>query len=224
MDPVPLWLAAANGAQGASLTNSLCQVDLHEPRYAVLVENRTLFVCLRMVSIHAPLQPAIESGLFGFLGEERITLVSATDTKRKEQYRAFWQKYGRRPDLNPCRFFDRWCQQSEWAREEAEVLELQWLINRWFKVKDSVPGAATVWKKKPSDGDTESYQSLFTYDEGIREAWTPNREHPWVRETSAALPQIRPTVMFRLCTYDCREKRQMYGWERGIDLFLEPKE
>lgn len=225
MDPVPLWLAAAERSQGASLTVSLCEVDVHERGHTDLVGSRTLFVCLRVVSIHAPLQPAIDSGLFGHLGEERITLVAATDTERKEQYRAFWQKHGRRPDLNPYRFFYKWCQQDEWAREETAGLELQWLVARWLKVvKNSIPGAATVWQKKPSDGDTDYYQSIFSAldKEELMKTWTPNREHPWVKASSATLPQIRPTVMFRLCTYDCPGKRRTMGWPDGVDLFREP--
>lgn len=218
-----MWLAAADRSRGASLTAPLFEVDLYEEPYDSLVRGRTLLVCLRMVSIHAPLQPAIESGLFGRLGEERVTLVDATDTERKEQYRAFWEKYGRRPDLNPYRFFDKWCQQGEWAREQAEGLQLLWLVSRWFKDKDSVPSTATAWKKQPSNSNTDSYPSMLRFLDGmdIRKSWTPDREHPWVRDTLASLPQIRPTVMFRLCTHDCPEARRRLGWQRGKDLFLE---
>lgn len=187
------------------------------------VRDRTLFVCLRMVSIHAPLQPAIESGLFGRLGEERVTLVDATDTEHKEQYRAFWEKHGRRPDLNPYRFFDKWSQQGEWAREEAEGMQLLWLISRWYKEKGSVPNAAAVWKQKPSESDTDDYRRMFGVMDGrdAEDDWTPDKEHPWVRDTSASLPQVQPTVMFRLCTHDCPEARRRNGWEGGEDLFLE---
>jgi hypothetical protein len=72
MDPIPLLLAATDRSQGASLTSTLFEVGLYEGPYDDLVRGRTLFVCLRMVSIHAPLQPAIESGLFGHLGESAL--------------------------------------------------------------------------------------------------------------------------------------------------------
>ncbi|KAK3937512.1 hypothetical protein QBC46DRAFT_411070 [Diplogelasinospora grovesii] len=225
MDPVPLWLAAADRSQGASLTAPLFEVDLKDGPYDSLVRDRTLLVCLRIVSIHAPLQPAVESGLFGLLGEERVTLVDAADTERKEQYRAFWEKHGRRPDLNPYRFFDKWCQQNEWAQEKVEGLELMWLLSRWFKVKSSVPSAATVWKKQPSDSDDETWPARLEFMEPmeIMKYWTPNRKHPWVRDTHTSLPKIRPTVMFRLCTHEQDEdlvgrKALTISWSLQSDL------
>ncbi|KAK3938094.1 hypothetical protein QBC46DRAFT_390935 [Diplogelasinospora grovesii] len=229
MDPIPLWLAAAARAQGASLRTSLLVCELNQgvwddrreemTNHDELVRDTTLLVCLRIVTIHAPLQPAAESGLFGLLGDERITLVDATDTARKEQYRAFWEQHGRRPDLNPYRFFTKWSRENEWAQDEAEALETHWLVSRWFKVRDSVADSATAWKKQPEHASEGTISAMDAME--VKEHWTPNREHPWVKDTRTALPKIRPMVMFRLCTTDCHGEREKWGWKNGVDFFDE---
>jgi hypothetical protein len=106
----------------------------------------------------------------------------------------------------------------------VEGLELYWLLSRWFKVKSSVPSAATAWKKQPPDSDNGTWPTRITMMdvEEIMEYWTANKEHPWVRDTHTSLPKLRPTVMFRLCTHDCPESRRKFGWKKGIDYFLEP--
>lgn len=68
------------------MLNKLLWSQIHDQP----LQNRRLMVCVENVTIHAPLQPALDSGLFGLLGDARVVLVDATDTGLKRQYLAFW--------------------------------------------------------------------------------------------------------------------------------------
>lgn len=200
-DPVRFWLSQADArARDASLTRDLFRTLVQDRKHDDLLRNRSLLVCLRIVTIHAPLHPALESGLFGLLGDARVVLVDATDTERKERYRAFWKEHGPSPDADPypARFFDY--QQNVWVRDELKEHEISWLVYRWRADEDKIAGSELVWKKEP-DGDEDWDEAPWTWQH-----WIPDWEHWWARQTLSAMPKVCPTVMFRLCTQNCAEE------------------
>jgi hypothetical protein len=195
-----LYQAAAQ-ARDASLTVSFYYQLLCELQHMHTLWDKRLLVCFSIVAIHAPLQPALESGLFGLLGDARVILVDASDMKRKEQYRSFWEQHGLPSgvDPHPARFFDRFCQQniSAWISGETEEMRITWLIYLYNRTKEHIADADAAWtKKSPDRWDPEKQPWDW-------QRWVPNREHPWMRDTLMAMPELHPTVMIRLCTQQC---------------------
>lgn len=70
-DHVRFWLSAVAGSLGVSRTESIFVLNLLDGEYESLLCDKSLLVC-----IHAPLQTALESGLFGLLGDARVMLTS----------------------------------------------------------------------------------------------------------------------------------------------------
>lgn len=59
---------AAAKARDASLTSDFYYNLMLEPQHIGIFRNKRFLVCIGIATIHAPLQPALESGLFGLLG------------------------------------------------------------------------------------------------------------------------------------------------------------
>ncbi|KAB5566423.1 hypothetical protein GE09DRAFT_734898 [Coniochaeta sp. 2T2.1] len=208
-DLVRFWLSeAAKRARLASITLELFCSLPWEPAHLDLFRNQSLLLCLRVVSLHAPLQPALDSGLFGLLGDARVVFVDAADPEQKEQYRAFWEAHGtgRAADTHPARFFAEFCKQGgddddAWVRAAVEEMEIQWMLEQWYASRDGMAGADAdaVWSKIPTGWEDwpEQVQNWRNY--------VPNREHWWTKATLEAMPKLRPVVMFRLCTQRCPE-------------------
>jgi hypothetical protein len=227
-DPFPYGLPLQTGTgRGASLIEGLFDVDLvggmpsYDPYrgpYDTYIGGTTLLLCLHRVCIHTALQPAVESGLFGLLGEERIKRVDADDTERKEQERAFWERHGLRPDLNPYQCFQQWSSQNDWLQGVWEDKELAYIFPRWLEAKSTVFDPYNVWEKRPHDGDDQA-KWKSTPKTWLKRYWTINKEHLWVKKI---LPRIRLTEMFRLCTNNCREILRAKGWTASDEYFVEP--
>jgi hypothetical protein len=207
LDPVPKWLRLADQGRGACCTGGTLQglaqagEEYGPPAWYGnrLLRGRTLLLPLRTIAIHAPLEAALDSGLFGLLGDEPIVLVEATDTRRKQQFRAFWEAFdgpnGVHPvkDENAARFFDKYCDQDKWVEEEIAEVQQDWAVERWV--------VAHILRERNGGSDAAMPpDEQAVWPEG-QEA---NREHPWVEETLDCLPELRPMIMFRLCTRDCQ--------------------
>jgi hypothetical protein len=200
VDPVYFLLAeAAARARDFSVTADLLHSPLLRPKYLDTFRNKSFLVCLRVVCIHAPLQPALESGLFGLLGDARVVLVDADDRKLKERFQSFWEQHGAQQDTDPhtASFFDKWCQEDVWVSDEVKELKTDWMLRQWLETKDRITDADAVWTRQAT-GEEGQPRELW-------KLWVPNREHWWAKETLKATPNFRPTVMFRLCTQGCSE-------------------
>jgi hypothetical protein len=192
---------AAAKARDASLTDDFyCQL-IHNPVHMYTIRNKRLLVSLGVVAVHAPLQPALESGLFGLLGDARVVLVDADDTERMELYRSFWEKHGLPSDIDPHPpvFFNRFCRQGikVWVRGNTEDLRFNWLVHQWSINEERIADADEAWIKKPLD-DWDDEKEPWTW-----QRYVPNPEHPWMREALEAMPEVHSTLMVRLCTQRC---------------------
>lgn len=204
-DPVHFLFSEAPRARDISMTRSLLPWVYHNPDHFNTIRNQSLLVCLRFVTIHAPLQPALDSGLFGLLGDARVVLVDEDDIERKRQYRAFWEAHGIGTDKPAALFFDKDCERVG-AREELAMEKTARLFWEWTRTKDQIVDGDTAFSSF-SSGDEEQLLRWGYYPF----TWSLNRKHPWVRDTVEAMPELRQTVMFRLCTQNCPEKEQS-GW------------
>lgn len=71
----------------------------------ILEGMKKVMVCLKVVCIHVDAEPAIQSGLFGRLGEERVIMVDVHDDERVDQSRDLWKEHGSAPDSITDDFF-----------------------------------------------------------------------------------------------------------------------
>lgn len=182
-------------------------------------------VCLKVVCIHVDAEPAIQSGLFGRLGEERVVMVDALDDERVDQFRDLWEKHGSSPDSLTDDFFKRTAKSragtgSPAVQDRLEKIRARWLRDRWYdntgwwvtkllrrgRTRQSwheskVPGLVKeeVWERVPPQPRLRNDQWQATE--------IPNRGHGWVKETYSRMPEFLPAIMFRLCTnkYDLHE-------------------
>lgn len=179
---------------------------------------RHWLVCGAVVVIHTDKVAAIKSGHWGSLGEERVVLVKASDAERMNNFRQFWREHGVQEDQAAKVFFEAMADgvpkihYMETPDEFLLDLKIRWL-------HDSFLSEATdfevdqlqkeVWLTKPEDFDGRD-DDPRTMDYGdlpgrpfARQLWSPNRDHPWVKDVLARMPEFTPTIMFRLCTDFC---------------------
>ncbi|ORY63527.1 uncharacterized protein BCR38DRAFT_525065 [Pseudomassariella vexata] len=146
----------------------------------------------------APLQEAIESGLFGRLGEERIVLVDAADSERKRKFQNFSEVHGSGQDRQTAHFFQVYGKAESWVHDNMDELRIRWFMHMWRKTgKEAIEDYEGVWAERP-DGDEDWDEEPY-----LRQHWVLNQDHPWVKDFFKSMPEIRPTVTFRLCIQNC---------------------
>lgn len=181
-------------------------------------------VCTNIMVIHADELDAIHAGIFGRLGEERVVLVDAFDTKRLDQYHDFMLEHAattQDPALEAYfSFFNchpgsgwRYIHYAETPQQFYEDLEIRWLLycedrRIGFRDGDANPPQGN-WLITPQSFDDSDDDPRYM-DYGAlpgrpfaRQMWKPNRDHPWIQATLSRMPDFHPVVMFRLCTKDC---------------------
>lgn len=186
-----------------------------------LLEQRPRWsICGAIVVIHvADEAAAIDSGLWGVLGEERVVLVDCFDADRLDKFRRFWQEHGSKRYREAKHFFQGMVRGGVpmihyVERPEQFLLDLQirWLHDS-FPLGPETPAVRQlkreVWRTKPQDFDDRDDDPRFLDYEDLpgrpfaRQLWSPNPQHPWVKEVLSRMPEFGPTIMFRLCTKNC---------------------
>jgi hypothetical protein len=200
-DPLAFWRSTAAKAQRFSTTLAVMDMLVNQsPTTSPTWKHSDNYqVCLKVVSIHADLGPAIDSGLWGRFGERRVVLVDAADHKHKREMHAFWEAHGSKQDVQTQHFFKKYCNETLWVWEAKEELSVKWLMNRWRDEGRDIAAAVRerIWLRYPDDDadwDEEPY---------LRQHWKMNLDNAWVRNTLYDLPGLHLTVMFRLCTRNC---------------------
>lgn len=176
-----------------------------------------------VVVIHADEKDAIDAGIFGALGEERVVLVDVFDTQRLYQYKTFALAHRSKQDSMAEAFFEPpsshllsgWplIRYAETPQEYSRDLEIHWLLysqNRYYASEHGYDDPLrSNWLKTPESFDGVLDDPRYKDYEDLpgrpfaRQMWEPNRDHPWVQEALSRMPQFHPVIMFRLCTRDC---------------------
>lgn len=212
---------------GSKFHNASICADLLDPVYRQvrrevmdwLVKRPSWSICGAYVCIHATDEDAInKSGLWGPLGEERIVLVDARDTKRVASFRSFWQAQGTKEDVDTKVFFEACVDDvpkihnMETPAEFLQDLQIRWLHDHMPRQGENVDVEALqreVWVMTPADFDgKEDDPRQIDYGElpgrpFARQLWSPNHNHLWVQDILSKMPDVQPTIMFRLCANDC---------------------
>lgn len=210
-DPLPYLISMARRTQsGASLNRYLAESRWDDEDF---INNEgwelsnVYSICFKVVCIHCKVQPAIDSGLFGKFGDERIVLVDARHHQRIDQFRQLWQTHGLQQDTRSAIFFF-----SQYINDDAKIdgdntiqqllndLETMWVEAKWDLgrgPKKEGYSKDDVWEEQyTGDEDSDDDRPAIRY-------YKPNKDHPWVLSVLSRMPRIRPTIMLRLCTDDC---------------------
>ncbi|KAE8140452.1 hypothetical protein BDV38DRAFT_279954 [Aspergillus pseudotamarii] len=167
---------------------------------AALAEFHTSFdVAMAAVSLHISREAALRSGLFGLLGDAPVQMVDVDDEAQLRKFQALFKEHALEKEpavktllelFTSARFraaVETWKRQAEWI-----IIASMWDYAR--KENDIVranPGSAWV----PCLPGPEYSINLHQY--------SPNENHPWVKEARQSLPKLKPRIMVRHCTNEC---------------------
>lgn len=185
-----------------------------------LAKHPSCSICVAYVSIHATEQDAVrKSGLWGVLGDERIVLVDARDTKRLAEFHSFWKSYATKEPSLTTDFFDEFIDgvpkvhYVETPEEFLQDLQIRWLHDHMSHPDKSAESFEEIqkhaWLMTPSDFDgkeDDPRQADYGNLPGrpfARQLWSPNHDHPWVKKILGQIQDLQLTIMFRLCTHEC---------------------
>ncbi|KAL3485006.1 hypothetical protein BJX62DRAFT_229852 [Aspergillus germanicus] len=181
-------------------------------------------VSMDMCIIHASPEAGRRSGLFGLMGDAPVQLVDVADVQRITE---FWQLWASScpEDLEAECFFTSVKGLPKRVQRWREKVEPVWVYNDWFKAykarfKD-VSNPKDIWlgprhrrkrvrcnKLRPEYLSTDYGRSSRYFDfyptlDVDLDQFSLNRDHPFVRQSLAAMPRLLPKIMFRHCTDNC---------------------
>ncbi|KAB5540307.1 hypothetical protein GE09DRAFT_1136713 [Coniochaeta sp. 2T2.1] len=156
----------------------------------------TLLVCVKVVPLHASHRAALDSGLFGRLGDAPVVVIEADKREEVLPDQAFWQDHGSKPDDAPAEFFAEYCRRETWAEEAQEKLLVWALYRDWYH------------RHRGLGGDRRTRYAVMPGDNTPGEL---NWEHQWVKRALEDQPKMRPAIMFRLCMMECPSTRAVAG-------------
>jgi hypothetical protein len=173
---------------------------------------------LKIVVIHAAVEEAQHSGLFGLAGDEPIQLVDPLDTNLLMEF--FWltRSVYREQTEDTVAFFDGlranvgvWeAQVQAWRRDGlTRDLWMAWMAEceRDFAGIDNPGGVFTGprWRNGIALDMTDpaSYQTSATGGPIDLDQYGPDENHPWVEYFPVGLPNFRPRIQIRHCADRC---------------------
>ncbi|KAK1623314.1 hypothetical protein BDP81DRAFT_399625 [Colletotrichum phormii] len=164
---------------------------------------KSFLVCQKIVAIHAKIDAATQSGLWGFNGEERIVLVHVENLERIEEYACFNKTFGSEEDGETKGFFQGLVGDStQWSMQQEllNTWKARFLLGRWHDQQ------AELGLQKAEDWSVTPAPGLFgVLDSGL-ENWKLKEDSSWAKATLPAVPQVQWVYMFRLCVDDCHVK------------------
>jgi len=170
-------------------------------------------ICVMSISVHVPAKEALNSGLFGLLGDALVQMVQTTDYAMVDKFSRLvqdssappwvkWRFSGKLGDLKcHVQYIENW-------RNRFRAL---WLWNNLEEFEDlETPPRRDIWPEyRPSEGEFVLISLLGE----------PTKDHPWVKRVFSLMPEIRTTVMFRHCTLNCG--RPFSGDEIGTVEYIQ---
>ncbi|KAJ5773819.1 hypothetical protein N7457_008715 [Penicillium paradoxum] len=164
------------------------------------ISKRTEYlVALQVLPIHTDLKNALDSQLFGLLGDSPIQIVDPYDTERLQKFLELSN-----PQDRDVRLFSDMAIDTEGLKKSIDKwssnLVVAWIWEKWGreieKAALDIPSPHTVWI-----GD--HWTGLGQYIGMPGATLRPNMDHPWVQQIVNSMPRFRPTLVFRLCVLNC---------------------
>lgn len=182
----------------------------------LLVHNadRPVFVAIVLIVIHVTEEDAIASGLFGFLGDERIKMVDVDDVPTLQAYRELWAAKVGDKDPAPDIYFEHMLAHDKFQQKVAvwkEEARLELFAEVWNEARGAgfsgIENPSSLWVPPVKEGENPSKNPSKPLTQ-------PNIDHPWVRQQLAQLPEVVPKIMFRHCTNRCYDPNNLPSYMR----------
>ncbi|OGM48723.1 hypothetical protein ABOM_002037 [Aspergillus bombycis] len=158
-----------------------------------------LDVAMVAISLHITREVALRSGLFGLLGDAPVQMVDVDDGARLGEFQALFREHALDKEpvvqtlfelLKTTRFraaVEKWKRRAEWV-----LLASRWYYAQRENLDILGTNPASAWVPCLARPDRID---LYRY--------SPNEDHPWVKEARQSLPKLRPRIMVRYCTGEC---------------------
>ena len=163
--------------------------------------HKSFDVAMAAVSLHISMEAALRSGLFGLLGDAPVQMVDVGDEAQLRKFQALFEEHALEKEPTVKTLFElftstrfraaveTWKRQAEWI-----ILASMWdIARRQTDILRTNPGFAWV----PYLSGPE-YLNLYQY--------SPNENHPLIKEARQSMPRLRPRIMVRYCTNECYDK------------------
>ncbi|KAJ6437378.1 Pol [Purpureocillium lavendulum] len=179
-------------------TEAAIQIDDGNVDGALLVHHapKTVFVAIALVVLHSTEEEAMDSGLFGLCGDERIQAVHIDDVPRLRAFSAFWRATAGDTDKAPGTYFSYMLDNDNFHKEVEcwiERARIQLFGQLWLEARTAVfagiEDPANIWVP-PLAAGTQPFNPTNR----------PNPNHPWARKQLDLLPELVPQVLFRHCS------------------------
>jgi hypothetical protein len=153
-----------------------------------------------------------------------VQLIDATDTVTISKSRDLWTATSPQDD-EPARFFDNLASSQSRLREWCSMLETRWVHHDWStvwtqdsEVRDDLR-PEEIWRGSPPHRPLARTrqqvffsEELFKHSDEDVQPLFPNKEHPFVLESIAAMPRKKECHVSR--------RGEDEGLERGPHLFV----
>lgn len=173
-------------------------------------ESEYLDVIMAAVSLHITPEAALESGLFGLLGDAPVQTVSVGDDARLRRFHALYREHALDKEPSVDKLFEKllcrcefrgdflarcesWCVQAEWL-----ILAFRWQRARNEKASELELDPGSVWQPALEERDCI-----------LMEEYSFNDDHPWVKQAKLRVPKLRPRIMVRWCMNECYDPARL---------------
>ncbi|KXH56402.1 hypothetical protein CNYM01_00282 [Colletotrichum nymphaeae SA-01] len=205
MGPFKYLSPVADYAQTVCVTGEILHtlfppLSNHE-NFRTLWSIGTFLLCQKIVAIHADMDAATQSGLWGSNGEERI--VSVGNRERIEEFANFNSSFGSKEDGETKDFFQGLDADSTQGLMQQELLttwKARFLLGRWHDQQ------ADLGLQMANDWDVTPVPGLFGVADSGLENWKLKEQSEWAKMTLPSVPRIQWVYMFRLCAENCHIK------------------
>lgn len=191
------WLFYHNG-QNQELSDIAACVDWQ----------RSIGIAMAAVSLHITEEAALQSGLFGLLGDAPVQMVDFKDDARLREFQALFEQHALDKEPVVQTFFKLFASPEFKTAVESWRQQAEWLIlaYMWQRARDenidklgAKPGLAWV-----PELVEQKYIHMSQY--------VPNGEHPWVKEARQSMPELRPRIMVQYCINECYKQGRLPKW------------
>lgn len=149
---------------------------------------RVFHVAMAAVSLHVSMDAAVNSGLFGLLGDAPVQMIDVDANARLREFEEFFFSHALEREKEPrvaalfnlfrsCQFQDI---VQKWAKEAEEIIMTE------------------IWHSARRDGEVDVEE--------------PDENHPFMKEVKRVTFRVRPQIMIRACHNQCYIREQLPKW------------
>ncbi|KAL6695547.1 hypothetical protein J3F84DRAFT_408556 [Trichoderma pleuroticola] len=165
-----------------------------------------LGIAMAAISLHISAEAALDSGLFGLLGDAPIQLVDFDDEARLRQFYTLFKENALDEEPAVQTLFELFLSSRFRTAVETWTTQADWIIvaNLWHYGRCS-ERYRDILGADPSSAWTTELEDCFYFSMNEH---LPKDDHPWVKQAREKAPKLRPQIMVRYCTRKCYTEEQ----------------